>query len=120
MQVGERSRELEQAKAGRERQDQQERDAIAIDRGRPGCGPTDGLITSGSLMSYVLGDREDDTHEVGATANIAHFLGPCSTLPPSTSARRRRDAFDSGGPRRQAIDVFLTYLQNQGRLLICG
>jgi hypothetical protein len=49
MQVGERSCEVEKAKAGGERQDQQERDAIAIDRVPPGCEPTDGLIKSDGL-----------------------------------------------------------------------
>jgi hypothetical protein len=49
MQVGERSCEVEKAKAGGERQDQQERDAIAIDRGPPGCERTDGLIKSDGL-----------------------------------------------------------------------
>jgi len=49
MQVGERTCELEKAKAGGERQDQQERDAIAIDRGPPGWERTDDLIKSDSL-----------------------------------------------------------------------
>jgi hypothetical protein len=49
MQVGERSCEVEKAKTGGERQDQQERDAIAIDRCPPGCERTDGLIKSDSL-----------------------------------------------------------------------
>jgi hypothetical protein len=42
---------VEKAKAGGERQDQQERDAIAIDAGPPGCERTDGLIKSDSLDS---------------------------------------------------------------------
>lgn len=40
---------MEKAKAGGERQDQQERDAIAIDRGPPGRERTDGLIKGDSL-----------------------------------------------------------------------
>ncbi len=49
MQVGERGCEVDKAKAGGQRQDQQERNAIAIDARPPGCGRTDGLIKSDSL-----------------------------------------------------------------------
>ncbi len=49
MQIRERIGEVEKAKAGGERQDQQERDAIPIDRGPTGCERTDGLIKSDGL-----------------------------------------------------------------------
>jgi hypothetical protein len=49
MGIGERRGQVEEAKAGAEREDQQERDAIAIDRRPRGCERTDGLIKSDSL-----------------------------------------------------------------------
>lgn len=57
MGIGERCCQVEEAKAGAEREDQQERDAIAIDRRPPGCERTDGLIKSDSLD--VFGPRAD-------------------------------------------------------------
>ena len=49
MGIGERRGQVEEPKAGAEREDQQERDAIGIDRRPPGCERTDGLIKSDSL-----------------------------------------------------------------------
>jgi hypothetical protein len=49
MQVGERRCDVDEAKAAGERQDQQQRDAIAIDPGPSACVRTGGPIKSESL-----------------------------------------------------------------------
>ena len=57
MRIDERSGQMEEAKAGRERQDEKEREVVAVDRRPPGDKRTDCLIKCGGLD--VFGPCDD-------------------------------------------------------------